>query len=240
MSNALNLGSIVLPGDGYPSIFAFQLPVLTGLEGAYFFGDGLSLINKNYAPGKANATIKGAPVLGANGGVEFSLNNYLDTGIADVPNLTVLSVFRETLGTGSANACGIIGNNLSLATGGIGVYRNAIGTTVSCTTIKGGALENAVATIVPGGYTAIALRAKDSAVSVSNNLTLGTTFTGALSGARTLTPQPMLIGRLPNASFSTVHEQLMALVFSRAISDAELDLLSAWMKKYCASKGYTV
>lgn len=244
MSNALNLGSVVLPGDGYPSIHAFQIPEVAGLEGAFFFGDGLSLIGKNFAPGKPDATVKGSPVKGAFGGIELGLNNYIDTGIVDSANMTVISVFRDIPATGNTVKSGLIGNNLSLATGGIGMYRNENGLTVSGTSIKlvgtTPTLENASVNIVSGAYTLMALRARNLAASTSNNLTSGALANGSLTGARTIGPNSIWIGRLPNASFSSTHEQLMAMVFSRALTDVELNLVAAHAKKYCASKGFTV
>lgn len=243
MTNALNIGNIQLPSEGFPPIDAFQLPVLDGLEGAFFFGDGLSLIGKNFAPGKKDASVKGVPELGANGGIKLGLNNYIDTGIVDSENMTVVSVFRDIAETGTTVKSGIIGNNLSLATGGIGMYRNENGLSVSGTAIKvsspgaANALENASVSIVSGAYTLAALRARNGSASTTNNFTIGASSNGSLSGTRVLGPNNIWIGRLPNAGFSSTHEQMLAMIFSRSLTDAELNKVAAHARKYCASKG---
>ncbi|MBF8765324.1 hypothetical protein IR009_08810 [Pseudomonas putida] len=243
MTNALNIGNVLLPSEGFPSIYAFQLPVLDGLEGAFFFGDGLALINKNFAPGKKDASVKGAPELGANGGVKLGINNYIDTGIVDSDNMTVVSVFRDIAETGTTVKSGIIGNNLSLVTGGIGLYRNESGVSISGTAVKtptgGGAnaLETANVAIVSGAYTIAALRARSGATSTTTNFTSGSSGNGALSGPRVLGPNNIWIGRLPNGGFTSTHEQMLAMIFSRSLTDAELNRVAAHARAYCVSKG---
>lgn len=247
MSNALNLGNIVLPGDNYPSIFGFNIPVTSGLEGAYLFGDGSGQVARNYAPGKANAAIVGtlAPV-GA-GFATFSDAGYINTGISETAEMTLITVSRDSTGTADPIP-GYIGNNFSVAGGGTTIISG------SPTTLRGSCVKiNATLTPPaadvefisaagnPATFTAQSFRAKNAAPSLMNNLSTGLQVVSTNSGVRVLeTNYPIWIGRIPSNSFKGFNDQVAALVFSRALGDAELALLMTWLRGYCASKGIAI
>jgi len=239
MSNALNIGNISLPGDGYPSIFGFKIPVTTGLEGAYLFGDGAGQFSRNYAPGKPNATVIGSPSSGSGYGV-FSENGYLDTGISETADMTIITVARDS--TGFVDPVpGYVGNNFSIASGGVAIY---IG---SPTTLRGNAIKNGAVDYVnvsgdPAVFTAQCLRARSAAASSFTNMTSGSTASSAnTTGTRTVdSSNKIWIGRLPANTFKGINDQVLTLIYSRAISDAELNQIATWLRSYCASKGISV
>lgn len=238
MSNALNIGDVSLPGDGYPSIFGFSIPVLDGLEGAYLFADGAAQISRNYAPGKPDAKIIGSPVAEATC-VNFNDAAYLNTGIAEVADMTLVAVCRDN--SDLKILPGFIGNNLSIAAGGIAI------STYSATQLRGtnvkpsGTVESIGLAADAAQFAAVAYRPKSSAQSLMTNLGTGVTATGASSAARVVdAANPIWIGRIPSNAFKGPNKAVLALVYSRAVTDAELVKITAWVKEYCTSKGVTI
>lgn len=238
MTNALNIGNVALPGDGYPSLYGFSIPVLNGLEGAYLFGEGVSQMSRNYAPGKPNATVVGTPVSGQ-GFATFSETGYLNTGIIEGPDMTMITVCRD--GTGLSDAApGYMGNNFSTAGGGMAiVIGNA--TNLRGTNIRAGALEFINVTGNPLNFTAQCLRARNLAPTSFDNMSSGVSLSSSSSGVRTLdTTNPILIGRIPSNAFKGSNDQILAMVYSRAITDTEVSQLTLWAREYCAAKGFSV
>ena len=240
MSNALNLGNIVLPGDNYPSIHGFNIPVTSGLEGAFLFGDGTAQMGRNYAPGKANATVVGAPVAGAGFGV-FSEAGYLNTGISETAEMTIITVCRDSSGQVDPKP-GFIGNHLDIPSGGVAIF------TATETTFRGQNVKNSLsdycnlsATGTVATFTQIAFRVKSNAPSLMTNLTSGVTVSSTSSAARSVdSGNKILIGRIPSEGFKGLNDQVAALIFSRTITDAELTSIATWLRNYCAVHGITV
>lgn len=238
MSNALNLGDIQLPGDNYLSLFGFNIPVTSGLEGAYLFGDGVSQAPKNYAPGKANAAVVGSLVAGANF-ITMSEAGYIDTGIAETADMTILSVFRDSTGTSDAQP-GFVGNHSTLALGGVALIYSSAGANISGQAIKAQASDFASTPWSMASFTMVAYRPRGSAVSQISNLTTGSSGQSSSTAARTLSAQPIWIGRIPSNSFKGLSDQVACLIFSRALSDSEINTLAVWLRAYCASKAINV
>lgn len=239
MSNALNIGNIALPGDGYPSIFGFKIPVTDGLEGAYLFGDGVGQFARNYAPGKANAKVVGSPSSGS-GYAMFSELGYLDTGIAETAEMTIITVARDSSGFVDP-VPGYVGNNFSVSAGGVAIYI-ANTTTLRGNAIKNGAVDYVNVTGDPATFIAQCLRARSGAASSFTNMTSGVTASSAnTTGTRTIDASNTIwIGRLPATAFKGLNDQVATLIYSRAISDSELNQVATWLRSYCASKGISV
>lgn len=235
MSNAFNIGEVVLPGDFYPSIFGFTVPVRDGLEGAYLFGDGVTQIPKNYAQDKPDATVVGALSVGA-GYATFNETGYLDTGITETADMTVITVARDS--TGSADpAPGLIGNFIDATRGGLAISTNGA-TGYRATEVKDSTLRSIPILAAQENFTIQALRARNLKTSSLKNLTSGDETIGSSTAARTVySAGTIWIGRIPNTGFKGFNDQVAALIFSRALTDAELDLVAAWLRGYCASKG---
>lgn len=240
MSNALNLGSIVLPGDNYPSIHGFNIPVTSGLEGAFLFGDGVAQMGRNYAPGKPDATVVGAPVSGAGFGV-FNEFGYLNTGISETAEMTIITVCRDSSGLVDPKP-GFIGNHLDVPLGGVAIF------TATETLFRGQNVKNNLSdycSVSANGtvatFTPLAFRVKNNATSLLTNLTSGAAAGSASSGARTVdSANKILVGRIPSEGFKGLNDQVAALIYSRAITDAELTSMTVWLRKYCASHGIVV
>lgn len=248
MSNALNLGKIVLPGDNYPSIHGFSIPVTSGLEGAYLFGDGLGQVARNYAPGKAQASMVGAPVA-YSGYCNFGADGYIDTGIAETADMTLITVCRDSTGSLSDPVPGYIGNNSSITGGGVAIFGGATENQLRGSNVK---INTAVTPAAPGveflqvagnpfAFTGQVLRARNAAPSSFENASTGAKLFSTGSGVRVVEKTyPILIGRIPSNTFKGLNDQVAALVYSRALSDAELDQVMAWLRSYCVSKGVSI
>ncbi|MFJ5180031.1 hypothetical protein ACIP61_01220 [Pseudomonas fulva] len=238
MANTLNLGNIILPGDQYPSLFGFSIPVVEGLEGAYLFGDGKPQINRNYAPGKKDATIVGSLVSG-NGFATFSENGYLVSGIAEAAEMTILLVSRDS--TGQADpAPGYIGNNFSLAGGGFVIYGSSGATVLRSNTVREGASDILNVPGDPTAFTMQCLRIRNTG-NIFTNLTSQISVTSTNVKARTIdSSNSVWIGRIPSPGFKGLNDQMAALVFSRSITDDEVTKMASWLRAYCLSKGVSL
>ncbi|TKD32606.1 hypothetical protein [Azotobacter chroococcum] len=241
MSNVLNLGNIILPGGGYPSIYGFKIPVIDGLEGCFLFGDGEEMIAKNYAPGKNNATVIGTPTAGSASAV-FDGDNYLQTDIAEEADMTLISVARDPTFSAGDEFGALIGNNFAVANGGVALWLNN-NPAANANAIKGGASDSVAISLNTGVFGLYSYRAKSGAPSTLHAMTTGQSATSASSGARTLdNARTLRIGRIgsESESYKGQNEQLLALIFSRALSDEEQAAIAAWARSYCTSKGITV
>jgi hypothetical protein len=233
----LNLGDVKLPGTGYLSLFGFQIPVLAGLEAACLMGDGVARAAKNYAPGKADFTVVGAPVAGA-GFLTLGAAGYIDTGVTEVAEMTTINVYRVPNPV-AANA-GIVGNWVNSASGGIAVWTSS-NTSFSASAGKAGAVDVMNLAQASGTFHAIAVRARTGAASDFSDLATGTKGLSAGTGVRTVdATRKMRIGALYNPGYQTPNDQVLSLIYNRALTDAELILSTPWLRKYCSAKSITI
>ncbi len=237
MSNALNIGNVMLPGDNYPALLGFSIPILASLEGAFLLGDGIAQMTRNYAPGKADAKAVGILRTGS-GYAILDETGYLNTGIMETAEMTAITVGRAPEGTVSTNPA-FLGNNQNTSTGGFAIFPNSLG--AQGTSIRAAALERIQVTGRYQDFTAVSHRLKETTPNIVNNLSSGERVLGASSAARTLErSNPILIGRLPSNAFKTTNEQVLVLIYSKALSDTELATVYSWIRAYAAEKGIAV
>lgn len=72
----------------------YAAPVRRGLEGIFFLNTSLEKSARNYAPGKTQASIVGAPVPSANFLSGKSSSNYIQTDINETAEMTLFSIAR--------------------------------------------------------------------------------------------------------------------------------------------------
>lgn len=240
MANALNLGSVVLPGSNFLSIYGFNVPVKAGLEGLFLFGDGASHVARNYAPGKANAITVGVPQA-FNGYTTFSEAGYLETGIAETAEMTIIDICRDSTGIIDPRP-GFVGNYVDLAVGGVAIFPvndNAF----RAQSVKNQANDysnvnarDTIATFAP-----LALRARNNTPSLLRNMATGLEGASNSSGVRTVNAgRAIQIGRIPIDGYKGLNDQVACVIFSRAITDQELFLMTQWCKGYCVSHGHNI
>ncbi|MCE1053433.1 MULTISPECIES: hypothetical protein [Pseudomonas putida group] len=240
MANALNLGDVVLPGNNYLSIFGFNIPVKSGLEGAFLFGDGGAQIGRNYAPGKANAVVVGSPQA-MNGYTTFNETGYLESGISETAEMTIIIVCRDSTGNADPRP-GFIGNHFDIASGGVAIF-TASETVFRAQNIKNKLSDycNLNATDTIATFTPMALRVRNNAPSVMRNMTTGANAASTSSAARTIdAARKIQIGRIPSDGFKGLNDMMAAIIYSRSITDEELSVLTDWLKGYCLSHGVSV
>lgn len=236
MSNALNLGSVTLPGSGYLSLFGLTIPVTAGLEGAFLLGDGVESCVKNYAEGKADATIIGAPVDGGTY-TKFGGGAYIDTGITETAAQTLIAVGRVGTAVPASTAAHFL-SSLSSPGSGSRLFQ-ASKTAINVNAAKNNAADS-IGLLRANDDTmhVVSARTSSSSLLVLNDKTLSTAATSAVTGlARTVSARKFEIGSSPVA-VST--EMLIAMVYSRVLTDTELDSVVVWARSYAKSKGFSV
>jgi len=237
MSNALNLGDIILPGSGYPNLFGFNFPVLGGLEGLFLLANGEDP-KKNYAPGKPDATVIGSPVV-SSAFTTFGGANYLDTGIAETAEMTFIMAVRDAV-SGAVNV-GYAGNFFASPNFGVAIYSPIAGGQLQAMADRTGSSSGA-GSLVAADLTTFKMFSYRIASDKSRlkNLTTGV-ISESVSGAREVSGSgPILLGRLPLSGYSETHDQGFAAILSRALTDAELTLIEAWGRSYMDAQGITV
>lgn len=235
MANALNLG-VALPGEGYPAMSGFEIPVVAGLSGAYLFGEGGSMLGYNYAPGMPDAVVVGAPAIGA-GFASFGPDGYLQTAVAETADMTFFSVGRSLGADGLAPLVGNFGSSIGLIMYLDVAGRLAIGNAQR--TAAGGANLGGEVNIAK--FQIYGFRAPAAAASTQKNYSRNATAVSSNATARVVSSVgPLRVGRSYSPLASQINDQVLALVYSRALTDSEMDSVAAWARKYCASKGINV
>lgn len=74
----------------------FSLPVSRGVEGMWLFGASSAASTRNLIYGKPAASVVGAPVVSANSLRLKGLTNFLQTSIAQAPEMTIYVVGKST------------------------------------------------------------------------------------------------------------------------------------------------
>nr|WP_312622601.1 hypothetical protein [Pseudomonas juntendi] len=231
MSNALNLG-VSLPGEGYPSIYGFEIPVVSGLTGAYLFGEGLSMLGYNYAPGMPDASVIGTPTVG-NGFASFGAAAYLQTAAEESANMTIFTVARASGSSGLAGLVGNFGSSLGIILYADLSLKYAIGNAQR--SAEGGANlpEANLASFQIYGF-----RAPAAAGSLVKNYSRGASIVSANGAGRVVsTVGPLRVGRSYSGSPTQPNDQVLALIYNRALTDVEMDSVAAWARRYCVAKG---
>lgn len=235
MSNILNLGNVTLPGSGYLNLYGLTVPVTTNLKGAFLFADG-DLSGRNYAAGGPEATVFGSPVLTDNG-LTMDGTNYVDTGIVQTTDMTLIVVAR--LGHGAARA-GIIGNYNST---GIAIFDlSASNASIAGNVQRNGTTSQANTDTTANQYQLIAFRAGVSSNSRIQNVTMATDIsnTANTSPVINLNSDTIKIGRLPGTSFVGPVDIAAALIYDSVLSDVDANKDFTWARDYMTARGVTV
>ena len=104
---------LVSPGALAPWYTKVIPPVSRGLEGWFCFDTAIERVGFNRALGKSNAKVIGAPVVFSTHARFKGGSNYLETAIAETPDLTIIVVGKASGplgGTGTSTAVPYVGN----------------------------------------------------------------------------------------------------------------------------------
>jgi hypothetical protein len=231
MANALNLGDIVLPGSGFPDFDTFSIPVWGGLAGAFLFKKGLSAENK--VPDSVAAAIVGTPTSGA-GFASFTGTSYLQTEIPDGSEMTIIVGCRNVSGP-----VAYAGNYMGATLGGQTIFSGALKTGISVNGARGaGADGQAALTELPVGWGCYAARIPAVGKNEVHDMFRGTKVLSAGSGNHIISAEKIRVGSAKTAGFEAGACDLsFALIYNRAVSDAELTSIRDWAHGYMKDSG---
>lgn len=232
--------------DFSTNAIAFSAPVADGLEYWNYFGD-TTKTGRNLVPGKSAGTVVGTPAMGSGFATFTNSSNYVVTGVTDQREVTLLSVARANTPS----------QNLSKAM--ISTYNGGGGTAAGSSLFfggGGGAQATVAAARNSGGTDAPVVT---SITQDPNTFGFFTSRIGAayhriddkthnLSGSGSVAnPRSAANGQLYRvggfvSGFTAggLADIAFAAIYSRVLTDAEVDAIYQRVKTYLAGKGITI
>ncbi len=239
--NALNIGNVALPGDGYAPLAAFTMPasLRNGLAVALFPGNGLI---DDFGPSSLVTAFVGTPTR-VSGGYTCDASNYIDAGLADPSAVTMAIITRRR----TTDATGYGGNFTrvsGLAIGG-GFYSGVDATNMGFQAGRSGMLSGASATSVPANLDSWGLyiaRSSTSQDTTIKNLTSGASAvnTAATGTGRVTRSASVRVGSVPDSGFVAQADVALFVLWNRYLTDTDFSNFDAWATAYAAGLGITV
>jgi hypothetical protein len=229
-------------------------PVTRGLEGWFTFDTDVSRFALNRAVGKADAAVIGLPTAFATHGRFQGRFNYLQTPIAESDEQTLIVVGKSVnMPTGSADASMLVGN-FSGASATPGLTGTAPGTNVylrSSTKVTGsagrdnsaGGVVNDAAEVVgslPTAWAIRAVRTKTGAPTKVYDLTAHVSAESLSSLPRGLSNTMFRVGSGTATDFAGASDISAVAIYSKYLTDDEINLIAAAMRKRMARLGVVV
>lgn len=246
-----SLGSgATLGGDGAAPLSAFTLPagLRTGLVRMIFPGSGLKLnatALDDFSDLEGLAARVGLPTR-TSGGYACDPSNNFDLGVVDTASISMAMIARRT----TTVATGYCGNFKYIDTitppPGAGFWSNNAGTSLAFTAGRSGVLPagnpQASITAALDSWGLYLGRASTSGATIIDNLTAGTINTNAgVAGTPRLTnTNNITAGAVDGLIYDGAPEIALAMVWNRALDDAERSSLTTWARAYAATLGITV
>ncbi|UFH28837.1 hypothetical protein [Pseudomonas sp. CIP-10] len=215
----------------------------TGLELAHFFGGALSNSLKNFAFDKEDSSALGAPAVNQDSISLQGRVNFIQTQMADTPEVTLLAAFKPVDAGGEAIVAGNFVASTSGATRRLALFYNTAkqvtGFRGTSTNANGAALPTPIVNGVPVCLSLRNITGTTPKIMVKNH-TSGEAAEVANAGAPSL-GSPIRIGSGYNTGgFSGQNEVYALIAFSRSVSDDELAKLYAWLKRYCERRSIVI
>lgn len=244
---------LISPGALAPWYTKIIAPVTDSLEGWFCFDTALERIGFNRAPGKGNARIIGNPTVYSTHARFKGGANFLETLVSEPEKFTVLVVGKVPGllgGTGTPTAAPYIGTQAGessspLGPGGMALY-HITDTTFTGTAWRvtadgtGTTSSQANANDTPTTWGLRALRCDGVNGTKLINLTTGISSIQPLATPRVRSTQPLRIGGVYGTTFLGETDISHVVIYSRALSDDELALVAAAMRKRMLRLGITV
>jgi hypothetical protein len=228
-------------------------PVTRGLEAWFTFDTDTSRFGFNRAIGKENAVLVGAPTAFPTHGRFKGLSNYLQTPIVETDEQTLIVVGKlVTTPVDNATSALLVGNyigtsvtpGLTGAAAGVSIYFPTASLTaqVGRSNGSGGIAGDIVAmsAMTPATSWAIrALRTKSGQVTKLYDLTANITKEGVSTASRGLSNTKFRVGS-GTSGLSGESDISAAAIYSKCLTDEEIELVAAVMRKRMARLGVTV
>ncbi|MDW9852700.1 hypothetical protein GOB46_08890 [Sinorhizobium meliloti] len=242
---------ITPPGADYEALgLGLVLPVAAGCEGFFLPNGSAGKAVKNWAPGKKDGVLVGAPVVNSGytsfegGSVAFMETPVIETedmtlfwagrGVTDSSNDALSPPFLS-----SRTAPGALGGNT-----GIQIYPNASNNLrLFFSQWNGTAVANVivpVASYTVGAWHFIAARVSVSTARIRNMTTGVASSTVALTGSRNPGSGKIRIGSMIDSLWNGKSDAAFCALYNRVLDDTEEAAVYAWAQKYLLSKGITV
>lgn len=242
--------------DGFVSARAIVMPVMDGLEFANFYG-GDSDPERNLAPGKDRAIMRGDPT--ALGGDFFirceGMVDWIDSPVQALAEFTFICVAKAVLpdagsiplisNTGSASQTnGELISGASMFLNDAAAGDNLLRLTTQQAGNNGGLASNVVASTLDfnastAGWQMFTGRCTASGDRISR--IMGTALTATTNSALApMLAQPYRIGSQYNANADGLVDIAAAMIYSRALSNAELDQVYNKVRTLYARRGITI
>lgn len=227
--------------DFSANAIGFTPPVTSGLKGWWYLGQNAAQTVKDLAF-LEDALVVGTPTYGTGIATFTSLSNYLQTGVAEEADGTVLFAARwPSPQSGTATGVPYSALNGSPYDAGLQCYITSV-SYPSATIVnflgKSGGTANIFSQITSND---ISTRAFYSCTYASTgahkirNITAGTSGSGTFSGARTLNGGDIRIGSSNNTRNATCEMSFWAY-YNRVLSEPEQDSVYAAVKQFLADK----
>ena len=236
--------------DGFATARAIALPVMDGLEFANFYG-GDSDPERNLAPGKDRAIMRGDPT--ALGGDFFirceGTVNWIDLPIQGLPEFTFICVAKAVLP--DAGSIPLI-SNIGSASPGTSMYLNdaaAGDNMLRLSTFKpvnnNGTTTNVTASTLDfnastAGWQMFTGRSIAAGAVISKIMGSALAPVVTPNAYESILAQTYRLGSQYNANAKGPVDIGAAMIFSRALSDAELDQIYASARRFYARRGITI
>lgn len=236
---AVNIGA-----DASGNTIGLSAPV-AGFEYLNFFGDNSAKTIRNQVLGKPKPTVVGAPGVSA-GFISTSAGNYIETGISDLVEVSLLAVVRAAALVNASTWGFIIGNYAGTDFPGSSLTflqssQVLLATLSGRSNGSGGVTQsqtNATAASDKNAWAFVEARIGLSRQSVRD-------WTRNVGGQSTPTAARVASGRTYRIGSNTGAAQgaldiSFAAIAPRVLSDTEMGLMYAWVKDIEAGKGKTL
>lgn len=228
-------------------------PVTRGLEAWFTFDTDVSRFGFNRAIGKENSILVGAPSAFPTHGRFKGLSNYVQTPIVETDEQTLIVVGKlVNAPVDSATGALLLGNyigssatpGLTGVAAGVSIYFPSASFTaqVGRSSGSGGIAGDIVAmtTMTPATSWAIrAVRTKSGQMTKVYDLTANISKEGVSSASRGLSNTKFRVGS-GTSGLSGESDISAAAIYSKCLTDEEIDLVAAVMRKRMARLGITV
>lgn len=248
---------IVSPNTRAPWNTKILSPVTRGLEGWFECDTDIHRLGFNRAPSKPNAKIVGSPVVGSASTRFKGMLNYLNTSIAETDAMTIMVVGKSANEIPAGSPGGGDGNTPMYAgtytgpaaiissgtSSGIALHHSANTTLYAIGARDNGSGASTAAQIsapdIANGWGLRALRTSTGEKTRVQNITRGTSAENPSINTRIPTTNHLRIGG-GYTGFAGEVDISHIVVFSVRLTDAELDLMAAFMRKRASSIGLSV
>ncbi|WP_130945779.1 hypothetical protein [Klebsiella quasipneumoniae] len=228
-------------------------PVTANLEYYNLFNDATKL-TRNFASGKPAATVVGAPTVNVENITLTNLGNYINTNVAQGQEMTIITIGQPTAASGNFVHWSNYGSTIT--NGGSGLTSTDFARASVSTgnpSISLSYSDDSFATRktltygVASGADTIKLRAIASVFSQSGmtsrirDLTNSKVSTNAIPTGGVLTiAGTILLGSHYTTVETSTGNLYAAMIYSRALTDSEINTLYASLKSYYTGKGISV